>query len=65
VAYESCCWSFRIAHFQEDKSESDDGYNYSTGFELVLSGLGSTSTPLKDRIENTIPDYSANLRYKP
>jgi hypothetical protein len=31
----------------------------------VLSGLGSTATPLKDRIENKIPDYNANLRYKP
>ncbi len=62
VAYESCCWAFRLAHFQEDNGK---GYNYSTGAELVLSGLGSTSTPLKDRIENNIPDYSANLRYKP
>jgi len=62
IAYESCCWAFRIAHFKEKKSS---GYDYSTGFELVLSGLGSTSTPLKNRIENKIPDYSANLRYKP
>jgi len=62
VAYESCCWAFRLAHFQEDNGR---GYNYSTGAELVLSGLGSTATPLKDRIENNIPDYSANLRYKP
>ena len=64
IAYESCCWAFRIAHFKEKKS-SGSGYNYSTGFELVLSGLGSTATPLKNRIENKIPDYSANLRYKP
>ena len=64
IAYESCCWAFRIAHFKEKKS-SGSGYNYSTGAELVLSGLGSTSSPLKDRIEGKIPDYSANLRYKP
>jgi len=63
IAYESCCWAARIAHFKEAKSGG--GYNYSTGFELVLSGLGSTATPLKDRIENRIPNYSANLRYKP
>ena len=64
IAYESCCWAFRIAHFKEKKS-SGSGYNYSTGVELVLSGLGSTATPLKDRIEGNIPDYNANLRYKP
>ena len=63
IAYESCCWAFRLAHFKEDNGLG--GYHYSTGAELVLSGLGSTSTPLKDRIEKRIPDYSANLRYKP
>ena len=63
LAYESCCWALRLAHFKEDNGSG--GYNYSTGVELVLSGLGSTSSPLKDRIEGKIPDYSANLRYKP
>jgi LPS-assembly protein len=63
IAYESCCWALRLAHFKEDNGSG--GYNYSTGAELVLSGLGSTSSPLKDRIEQRIPDYSANLRYKP
>jgi LPS-assembly protein len=63
IAYESCCWALRLAHFKEDNGAG--GYNYSTGVELVLSGLGSTSTPLKDRIENKIPNYGANLRYKP
>jgi len=63
IAYESCCWALRLAHFKEDNGAG--GYNYSTGVELVLSGLGSTATPLKDRIEQNIPDYSANLRYKP
>jgi len=63
IAYESCCWAARLAHFKEKKSGG--GFDYSTGFELVLSGLGSTATPLKDRIENRIPDYNANLRYKP
>lgn len=65
IAYESCCWAFRLAHFKEDNGSGDGGFNYSTGVELVLSGIGSTSSPLKDRIEQKIPNYSANLRYKP
>ena len=60
LAYESCCWAFRLAHFKQDNSSG--GYNYSTGMELVLTGLGSTSSPLKDRIENRIPGYTAKLR---
>jgi LPS-assembly protein len=60
IAYESCCWAFRLAHFKEDNSSG--GYNYSTGMELVLTGLGSTSSPLKGRIENKIPGYTASLR---
>ena len=63
IAYESCCWAARLAHFKEDNGSG--GYNYSTGFELVLTGLGSTATPLRNRIENKIPDYQANLNYKP
>jgi LPS-assembly protein len=60
IAYESCCWAFRLAHFKEDNLSG--GYNYGTGMELVLSGLGSTSSPLKYKIEKKIPGYSANLR---
>ena len=60
LAYESCCWAFRIAHFKDGNASS--GYNYSTGMELVLTGLGSTSSPLKGRIEGNIPGYEANLR---
>ncbi|ALE02675.1 LPS-assembly protein LptD [Candidatus Pseudothioglobus singularis] len=60
IAYESCCWAFRLAHFKEDNSSG--GHNYSTGMELVLTGLGSTSSPLKDKIENKIQGYTANLR---
>ena len=59
LAYESCCWAFRVAHFKEDNLLG--GYNYSTGFELVLTGLGSSSSPMKGRIENSIDGYSANL----
>ena len=60
LAYESCCWALRVAHFKEDNTSG--GYNYSTGAELVLTGLGSSSTPLKGRIEKKIPGYKANLR---
>ena len=60
IAYESCCWAFRVAHFKTD--DSSGGYNYNTRMEVVLTGLGSTTTPLKNKIENKIPGYSANLR---
>jgi len=60
LAYESCCWALRVAHFKEDNSSG--GYNYSTGMELVLTGLGSTSSPLKRKIEGKIPGYTAKLR---
>ncbi len=62
IAYESCCWAFRIAHFKEDNQLGKGGHNYSTGMELVLTGLGSTSSPLKGKIENNIPGYAAKLR---
>jgi len=60
IAYESCCWAFRVAHFKTDNASN--GYNYSTGFELVLTGLGSTASPLKRKIEENIPGYKAKLR---
>ncbi|MDB4026321.1 LPS assembly protein LptD [Candidatus Thioglobus sp.] len=60
VAYESCCWAFRVAHFKTNNGGI--GYNYSTGFELVLTGLGSTDSPLKGKIEGNIPGYTARLR---
>jgi len=60
IAYESCCWAFRIAHFKDDNLVG--GYSYKTGFELVLTGLGSSSSPMKNSIENKIPGYKANLR---
>jgi len=63
LAYENCCWAFRVAHFQEDKNQGNGSHNYSTGMELVLTGLGSTSTPLKGRIESNIPGYKTNLGF--
>jgi len=61
IAYESCCWAARIAHFKDGGGGSTD-YSYSTGFEIVFKGLGSTATPLKGRIEGNIPYYSSKLR---
>ena len=49
LAYESCCWALRVAHFKTNNVGI--GYNYSTGFELVLTGLGSTASPLKRKVE--------------
>ena len=60
IAYESCCWSLRVAHFKD--STSSDKYNYGTRMELVLNGLGSTSSSLSKKIERKIPGYSATLR---
>jgi len=60
IAYESCCWAFRVAHFKTN--DTSGGYNYSTGMELVLTGLGSTASPLKGKIEGYIPGYTAKLR---
>jgi len=60
IAYESCCWAFRVAHFKTDNASN--GYNYSTGFELVLTGLGSTDSALKRKIEGNIIGYTAKLR---
>jgi len=60
IAYESCCWAFRLAHFKEDTST--DKYNYSTRMELVLNGLGSTSSSLDRKIERKIPGYFAKLK---
>ena len=60
IAYESCCWSLRLAHFKE--STSSEKYNYGTRMELLLNGLGSTSSSLSNRIERKVPGYSANLK---
>jgi len=60
VAYESCCWAFRLAHFKEYVSSSGD-YDYSSGVELVFKGLGSSSFSLQKRIEKNIPYYKADF----
>ena len=55
VTYDSCCWAMRGAYFKEGVS------NYGIGFELILKGIGSTSTNLGKRIKGNIPYYEANL----
>ncbi len=59
IAYESCCWALRLAHFKKHISGND--YDYVTNFELVLKGLASTSPSLAARLEEEVPNYLANL----
>ena len=35
--------------------------NYGIGFEIILKGIGSTSTNLRKRLKTNIPYYEANL----
>ena len=60
IAYESCCWALRLAHFK--KYMGNDDYDYVTNFELVLKGLASTSPGLAARLEEEVPNYLANLK---
>ena len=55
VTYDSCCWAMRLAYFKDNVSD------YGIGFELVLKGIGSTSTNLRKRLKTNIPYYEANL----
>ena len=47
-----------IAYFKE---ESDNGYHYATQYEIILKGIGSSSTSLGKRIRKNIPYYEPNL----
>jgi len=58
VAYESCCWSARLAHF---KTSAGAGYDYSTGFELIFKGLGTTDSYIRDRIKADLPEYKVMI----
>ena len=58
IAYESCCWAVRLAHFKTSRNE---GYDYSTGLELVFKDLGTTDSYVRNRIENRLPEYRVNL----
>ncbi|MEC7596082.1 MAG: LPS assembly protein LptD [Pseudomonadota bacterium] len=55
VTYDSCCWAMRGAYFREGLS------NHGIGFEIILKGIGSSSTNLGKRLKNNIPYYEANL----
>jgi LPS-assembly protein len=59
IAYESCCWALRLAHFKKHIGGND--YDYVTNFELVLKGLATTSPGLARRLEDEVPNYLANL----
>ena len=61
VAYESCCWAARIAHFKEAFVDDVPNYDYSTGFELVFKGLGTVDSQLRNHIEGNLPKYKVNL----
>jgi len=45
----------RGAYFKEGES------NYGIEFEIILKGIGSSSTNLGRRIKKNIPYYEANL----
>ena len=59
VAYESCCWALRLAHFKEHVSGNN--YDHVTEFELVFKGLSSTSPGLRNKLQKDIPNYLADL----
>jgi len=59
IAYESCCWALRLAHFKKYMGNND--YDYVTNFELVLKGLATTSPSLARRLEDEVPNYLADL----
>ena len=58
IAYESCCWAVRLAHF---KTSDNTGYDYGTGLELVFKDLGTTDTYVRNKIEKRLPEYKVNL----
>lgn len=55
IAYESCCWAVRIAHFNE--YTSTEIYDEITKFELILKGLASSDSTLVERLRKEIPNY--------
>ena len=52
LAYENCCWEFRLARFDGVSNEED-----SLNFELVFKDLASSSPNLTERIKSLIPRY--------
>jgi len=55
IAYESCCWAFRLGHFKKFIGGND--WDHTTSFELVLKGLSSTSPNFAKTLEKEIPNY--------
>jgi LPS-assembly protein len=61
IAFEDCCWSARIVHFKEAINDNVLSYDYSTGFELVFTGLGSSDSSIRNRIKENLPNYKVKL----
>ena len=61
IAIEDCCWSARLVHFKEAFTENIPTYDYSTGFELIFNGLGSSDSSLRNRIKANLPNYKVAL----
>jgi len=61
LAYESCCWAVRLS-FHKDRTGLND-FDKSVNFEFVLKGLTSSSPSLKNKLEEDIPNYLADLDF--
>jgi LPS-assembly protein len=59
IAYESCCWAVRFAHYNKDLGSNT--FNQTNKLELVLKGFSSTSSSLEGFLEDSIPNYLAKL----
>ena len=63
ISYEAPFLGLRVAHFKTD-TNGVGKYNYNTGVELVLPGIGSTSFSLKKRIIDSLPGYNNDFRFE-
>ena len=59
AVFETCCFAYRITHSKDDEN-GNNKHDYSTSFEVVLKGLGSTSNSIQRRIEDRVPNFKAN-----
>ncbi len=52
-----------LVHYKNDtgSTETLKNYDYNTGFELILKGMGSSSPNFGKRIERNIPDYQWHI----
>jgi len=59
LAYDSCCWAMRLAHFKN--INDNNSFDKVTSFEIVFKGLSSSTPSLKRRIRSEIPFYDSEL----